>query len=172
MRYLIIISFLLASCFSITAQNAVFKTNIQLMELEELKEEIFESEKEYKIAFIFNQFCPANRDIFPDVDKLYKNSTQKNFELFVVTNTKEKNKEELEDHLFYYGYEEPFYILKDKPLLGFLKKTIQSICEGCNDKEMGYSSFIVFNENNEVVVQTNYNQTKEELVSILEKYMQ
>lgn len=162
----------MTACYSITAQNEVFKTNIQLIELEELKEEIFESEKEYKIAFIFNQFCPASRDIFPDLDKLYKNSIQKNFELFIISETKEKNKEDLKDHLFYYGYEEPFYILKDKPLLGFLKKTIQSICEGCDFKEMGYSSFIIFNKNNEVVVQTNYNHTEEELVSILEKYMQ
>ena len=172
MRYIIIIIFFLASCFSITAQNAAFKTNIQLMELKEVKEEIFKSEKEYKIAFIFNQFCPASRDIFPDLDKLYKNSTLKNFELFVVTNNKESNKQDLEDHLFYYGYEEPFYILKDKPLLGFFKKTIQNICESCDYKEMGYSDFIVFNENNEVLVQTNNNQTKEEHISILKKYMQ
>ncbi|MDR6301514.1 hypothetical protein [Mesonia maritima] len=172
MRYLVIISFFLASCFSITAQETKFKTNIQLIELEELKKEILESEKEYKIAFIFDQFCPASRDIFPDLDELYKNSTQKNFKLFLVTKTKEKNKEELEDHLFYYGYEEPFYILKDKPLFGFLKKTIQGICESCDYKEMGYSDFIVFNENNEVVAQTNYSQTKEEHISILKKYMQ
>ena len=172
MKYLFIISFLFTACYSITAQNAVFKTNIQLMELEELKEEIFESEKEYKIAFIFNQFCPASRDVFPDLDKLYKNSTQKNFDLFVVTNNKEKKQQDLEDHLFYYGYEEPFYIIKDKPLLGFFKKTILNICDSCDYKEMGYSDFIVFNENNEVLVQTNYNQTKEEHISILKKYMQ
>ncbi|WP_304138615.1 hypothetical protein [Mesonia mobilis] len=172
MKYLFIISFLFTACYSITAQNAVFKTNIQLMELEELKEEIFESEKEYKIAFIFNQFCPDSRDIFPDLDKLYKNSTQKNFDLFVVTNNKEKKQQDLEDHLFYYGYEEPFYIIKDKPLLGFFKKTILNICDSCDYKEMGYSDFIVFNENNEVLVQTNYNQTKEEHISILKKYMQ
>ena len=88
MKYLFIISFLFTACYSITAQNAVFKTNIQLMELEELKAEIFESEKEYKIAFIFDQFCLASRDIFPDLDKLYKNSTLENFELFVITNNK------------------------------------------------------------------------------------
>ena len=171
MKYFLILFFSITFFNPLTAQHEAFQTHLSLVELDELKNNIFESEKPYKIVFIFNQFCPASRDFFPELDELYKNALKENFELFVVTNTKEKNKEELQDHLFYYGYVEPFYILKDKPLLGFLKKTIQSICESCNANEMGYSSFMVFNENNEVLEQTNYNQTKEESLNILEKYI-
>ncbi|VVV01447.1 MULTISPECIES: hypothetical protein [Mesonia] len=171
MRYFLILFLLCAFYNPMKAQSESFQTHINIIKLDELKNNIFESQKPYKIVFIFNQFCPASRDFFPELDELYKNAPKENFELFVVTNTKEKNKEELQDHLFYYGYVEPFYILKDKPFLGFLKKTIQSICESCNANEMGYSSFMVFNENNEVLEQTNYNQTKEESLNILEKYI-
>ncbi|MBW2961725.1 hypothetical protein [Mesonia aestuariivivens] len=172
MRCFIIIITLFTFYNSMIAQNEAFQTHVNILQLDELKNKIFESREPYKIVFIFNQFCSASRDVFPELDELYKKAHKENFELFVVTNTKEKNKEELEDHLFYYGYGEPFYILKDKPLLGFLKKTIQSICESCNANEMGYSSFMVFNENNEVLEQTNYNQTKEEIISTLKKYIQ
>lgn len=174
--FLLLIFLLIFSNSTIIAQHKTFQAHINVVEIDDLKNKIFESQKPYKIVFMFNQFCSVSRDIFPELDALYKNANQKNFELFVVSNTKEKNKEELQNHLFYYGYAEPFYIIKNKPLLGFYKKLIHTICESCDTRKMGYSDFIIFDKNNEVLTQTNHdivNQlTKDERIVILKKYIQ
>lgn len=174
MRCFLIVSFLIIfynPSAAQTAEEKPFQTHITTVDLSELKGRIFEAKKTYKIVYFFDQYCSATADIFPRLDALYKKSSEQNFSLFVLSLKTEKRREELRDHLFYHGYEEPFYIFKKKSFLNFYNKVVRNICETCEPKMMGYSDFMVYDKNNELIEYTNNNQSKEERIAILKKYM-
>lgn len=152
-----------------TKSNTTY--NITTLSIAALKDKIAFSKKDFKIVYLFKQYCSATQQGFPAVDSLYKQATQHNFELFVVTTTPKKKQEELLDHLFFNNYSKPFYIIDDSFFLNFHSKLIKAICETCNHKDMGYTDFIIFGKDNQLILHTTYQQSVEEHIAILKTYI-
>lgn len=120
------------------------------------------SNKQYKIVFIYTYWCKPCIETLPQV-QAYVNEHQNNFDLFIITGDRyEKipfNIYYLENKLHYYS---PAFMLdlekygKSKRGLSRINKFIKQMCKICEYKKMGYSSYIVFNNENKIILNTTW----------------
>lgn len=131
-----------------------------------LKDSIFNSLKNFKVIYFFNNYCSQSLQFTPSLNEIYLKNKDK-FDLFVISRKKSKNIEQLYNYLFYEGYYFPVFNVSKKSF----KSITNVLCSDCNQKIMGYSDFFILDNNNILLSQSNYDLSTTEKIKILKNYL-
>jgi len=165
-----IILFLCLQVVKAQNNNSVQKPvlSVEVVSIKDFNNVVYSSNKKLKIVYFFKRGCSANAEAMPKINIFYK--TQKsNIDLFVVSFANKNNKQDLKDHFFFEGYYTPVYIIDDSAIFNNKKyrKVVENLCDDCDQKSMGYGDFFVLDQNDQLIVQSNYNQNLEEKINLL-----
>ncbi|MDT0293066.1 TlpA family protein disulfide reductase [Mesonia ostreae] len=161
---------------NIKAQNINTETkpvlSFDVLSIDDLKQLVFSSKKKLKVVYFFKTGCPYNVESMPTINTFYKEQIS-NLDLFVVSFGNKKNKQYLQDYLFFKGYQIPVYIIDDSAIFNNkkYKRVVENLCDSCNQKSMGYADFFILDENNNLIVQSNCSQNLDEHIQILKSQL-
>lgn len=146
--------------------------SIDVLSIDDFKQLVFSSKKKLKVVYFFKTGCPYNIESMPSMNTFYKEQIS-NLDLFVVSFVNKKNKQDLKDYFFYKGYEVSVSIIDDPAIFNNkkYKKVVESLCNECNHKTMGYADFFILDENNSLIAQSNYNQNLDEHIQLLKSQL-
>lgn len=169
-----IILFLCLQVVKAQDNNSVQKPvlSVEVVSIKDLKNVVYSSNKKLKIVYFFKRGCSANAESMPKINTLYK--TQKsNIDLFVVSFANKNNMQDLKDHFFFEGYYTPVYIIDDSAIFNNKKyrKVVESLCDDCDQKFMGYADFFILDENNSLIAQSSYSQNLDEHIQLLKSQL-
>lgn len=136
------------------------------MNINELKNSIFNSSKNIKVIYFFNNYCSQSLKFTPYLNEIYLKNKDK-FDLFVISRKKPKKIEQLYNYLFYEGYYFPVFNVSKESF----KSIANVLCSDCNQKIMGYSDFFILDNNNILLSQSNYDLSTTEKIKVLKNYL-
>ena len=116
--------------------------------------------KRYKIVYSFSTKCYASLELFPKLVEFVNYNEE--FELFPIYGYRDVDTVHIKEYLSYYKFLGNMFILDSEKYgnkrnsLNRIKKLTKSICKECDSDKMGYSSFYVFDENNNIVHHNNW----------------
>jgi len=152
-------------------------TNIYIADIESIKTIIQKSGIKYKIVYNFSATCPSSTESFPKIMEFLK--THNDFELIPIVGYRYTRFSEIKEYLEKIQYYSPVYFLdtelygnKRNPFkrLDLLTKTI---CKDCIYQKMGFSSFYVLDQSNNVCAHNNWdiigNEKMQQLYDLVNK---
>ncbi|MGO2358132.1 hypothetical protein [Mesonia sp.] len=146
--------------------------SVEVISIKDFKNVVYSSKKKLKVIYFFKRDCSANVESMPKINSIYKKQ-KSNIDLFVVSFGNKNNRQELKDHFFFEGYYTPVYIIDDSAIFNNKKyrKVVESLCDSCNQKSMGYADFFILDENNNLIAQSNYSQNLDEHIQLLKSQL-
>ncbi|SHI73305.1 TlpA family protein disulfide reductase [Flavobacterium haoranii] len=134
--------------------------NISLLEM------INKSEKKLKIVLFYGFWCPPCKEMLPKLIELSKKN-EDNIDLFLITAEQDQRFDKVFSYLKQLNLDNPSFIIdtkkygnEKKPFIR-TEKLIQEICKECDYEKMGFPSFIIYNQQNEMVFDATYENTNE-----------
>jgi L-rhamnose mutarotase len=139
----------------------------------ELQSKIKNSEKKYKLIWIFCYYCHASQVQFPETVK-YVNSRD-DIDFYAICDNEHADKNAVK-YLQKELYKGSIYVLltdKKRKLISvrslkYIESFIKSICSSCDYKKMGASNYLIFDKENNVIAHTTYETDDVEYWKILE----
>jgi hypothetical protein len=139
----------------------------------DLQSKIKNSEKKYKIVWIFCYYCYASQVNFPKVIE-YLNGRD-DIDFFAICDNEHIDEKAIQ-YLTKESYKGSIYILskkKKKKLISirslkYIESVLKNICLSCDYKKMGASDYVIFNKENDVIAYTTYEVNDIEYFKILE----
>ncbi len=139
-------------------QPHLFKADIETIETI-----IKGTDKRFKIVYNFSMTCHASNELFPKLVAFVSNN--KEFELFPIYGYREIDTVLVNKYLTYNKFFGNMFILdtekygnKRNPF-NRIDKLTRSICQQCDYKRMGFSSFYIVDENNNIALHNSWTTT-------------
>ena len=150
------------------------KPNIFISDFETIDSIVKLTKKKYKIIYSFSDRCHSCVESFPTLVK-YVNENSEKLELLPIIGHRYKEIPHFIDYLKKVKYFKPMYLLdmekygtKKNPFKRIDQLT-QKLCKECDYKKMGFSSFFVVDDNNNIVLHNTWNDVGLEKIKQLKK---
>lgn len=140
---------------------------------EALAERIKRSDKEYKLIYIFCDYCQPSQVLYPEVVKATQSN--KDMDVFFLC---AQDSFEVAQYVDTCKVASAMYLINQnrKRRLISLYNPIKAACKflkkrlNVNTDKMGASSFCILDRNNKVIVQTGWETKKDESLELLKQY--
>lgn len=138
-----------------------------------LAERIKRSDKEYKLIYIFCDYCQPSQVLYPEVVKASQNN--KNMDVFFIC---AQDSFEVAQYADTCKVTSAMYLInqnRKRRLISFYNP-IKAACKflkkrlNVNTDKMGASSFCILDRNNKVIVQTGWETKNSESLEMLKRY--
>lgn len=136
-------------------QPHLFKADIETID-----SIIKRTSKRFKIVYNFSMTCHLSTELFPKLVDFVNNNNE--FELFPIFGYREIDTVLVNNYLTYNKFFGNMFILdtekygNKKNPFNRIDKLTRSICKECDYKRMGFSSFYIFDENNNVALHNSW----------------
>ena len=147
------------------------RSQIQNIGNEKLIENILKSDKEYKLIYVFCNYCQASQVRYPKVVKSIQDN--KNIAAYFIC---AQDSSEIADYVDTCQVKSTMYLIdqnRKRKLISFYNP-IKAACKflkknlHINSDKMGASDFCILDKENKIIVQTNWDMKDEEYFKLLD----